>query len=631
MGILAIANICNGKNTIGFRLIDSESLQIKDVPVENLKAILISGNVQVGNLKVEYGKVTGSNGDIERLPKLVNGRLVGKSPLIIVAQLGDQGYTVSDYTGNIINMDNSYVIEYAKRNGISNGKVVEKDGVEFISSINGQYTRKEIPPEMMLKRHSESSEKLLPILISDNSNVSKWPRYKLIRLAGSSEILITDVTESPIDMFNENIKSEYGYHTDKYTLAGRISQLLRWDIKQHVIELMELIKTSNFRETIDKRIATMKAVGARTHTRSRISHAPLYANYPVEGSITYDNTHPEIIKSYLEQIRLLGVQIYKTYIFSEKNIVLIRKINKSDKITYKVWDYRNSEIVETGLEIIFNNNRDYSNVEVEGEEISIRCLDETHIYNMEDYSRRIVESSRNTKAAMLGIEYKETLTASGVLLHLSDSRESIKIPEGTIQIEKEAIVIGKTNKNIIFGSGIIACSSSCFVVDTPNSYVTLDSVVIRCNSQAAISIAKSMQRAKSSNDISIKIGKLILDREITPAEFAEFTLVKGVKSIEDSGSVRNNDEFAIKVIKYYVDNRLKYKEFEEKGKEISKRSVTAFKENIQDLNYIWKRTLSEFASTKLRQDMANFIGSMTNKLENAQSQLERNLRKKMFR
>ena len=140
MRLIAVANISNGKNAIGFRLLDTDTKQIKDVPLSNVENVLKSGDVKIDNLTIKEGKISGSNGSIDRLPKIVNNQLIGKSPIIVLEQLGDQGYAVSDFKGSILKINTEDILKYAKINGISNGKIVEKEGTEFISSINGKYT-----------------------------------------------------------------------------------------------------------------------------------------------------------------------------------------------------------------------------------------------------------------------------------------------------------------------------------------------------------------------------------------------------------------------------------------------------------------------------------------------------------
>jgi len=112
MGILAIANIIDGKNTIGLRLLDTISGQIKDVPIANVIGVLASGKATIDNVGLENGKLVGTNGSLDRLPKIMNGVLVGiYSPVIIVNQIDDIGYTVTGYKGTMVKLKNEDVLK----------------------------------------------------------------------------------------------------------------------------------------------------------------------------------------------------------------------------------------------------------------------------------------------------------------------------------------------------------------------------------------------------------------------------------------------------------------------------------------------------------------------------------------
>ena len=141
MRLMAIANITNGQDTIGLRILDTENKQVRDVPIDNITEVLNSKSVKVDNLDIKDGKIIGSNGSIDRLPKIVNEQILGKSPLIIISQLEDDKYRVSDFKGMLADFRTEEVIKYAQEHGISNGKIVSKDGTEFVSSITGTYFR----------------------------------------------------------------------------------------------------------------------------------------------------------------------------------------------------------------------------------------------------------------------------------------------------------------------------------------------------------------------------------------------------------------------------------------------------------------------------------------------------------
>lgn len=139
-----IASIYNNDSLAGFRILDADSNKTMDVPVNSVLAAMKQGN-KIINLEIKNGKLKGSNGDISRYAKIVNGGIVGNSPVVILNQLGEVGYTVSDHTGKVLKAMIPDIITYANKNGIANGKISSKNGVEFISAISGTYDYIDIP------------------------------------------------------------------------------------------------------------------------------------------------------------------------------------------------------------------------------------------------------------------------------------------------------------------------------------------------------------------------------------------------------------------------------------------------------------------------------------------------------
>lgn len=135
MKTIAIANILKEGKTAGFRLLNTDNGDVLNLGVGVLTASVQSKEISVSNLEVCKNTLVGSNGSIDRLPKIENGRLVGKSTLTIINRIGDVGYTVVDYKGKIARLNTKAVIEYANVHGISNGKVVG----EHVASIRGKY------------------------------------------------------------------------------------------------------------------------------------------------------------------------------------------------------------------------------------------------------------------------------------------------------------------------------------------------------------------------------------------------------------------------------------------------------------------------------------------------------------
>lgn len=146
MSFLMISQIVNNGNLIGYRLIDTETREISNVPTNNLIEVLKSGRATVDNISISRNKVTGTNGSVDRYPKsTVQNQLIELklSPLIIINRTA-KGFTVCDYKGQVKEIDEQLAIDYAKQAGIANGKLVyQDDGRAFISAINGNYPVKE--------------------------------------------------------------------------------------------------------------------------------------------------------------------------------------------------------------------------------------------------------------------------------------------------------------------------------------------------------------------------------------------------------------------------------------------------------------------------------------------------------
>ena len=109
MRMIMIAGIYNGETRVGFRILDADSVnngvgQVIDAPDDKVYAVLSSNKIE--NLEVKNKKLKGSNGDISRFGRIIDGRQeVGvQSPLVIISQVGDVGYIVSDSMGKVKQM-----------------------------------------------------------------------------------------------------------------------------------------------------------------------------------------------------------------------------------------------------------------------------------------------------------------------------------------------------------------------------------------------------------------------------------------------------------------------------------------------------------------------------------------------
>ena len=156
MKIFIIAQIMNGRKAVGYRLLDLDANnQVKDYTIPVIAQVLSNPATSdiIKNAKLINGEIVGTNGQLSRYAKVApNGMLLGDSPLVVINKIDDAGYTVADFKGQVKKMKTSDVVEYAKNQGIANGKVVIQDNVEYISSISDSYEQISIAPSKVGKR-----------------------------------------------------------------------------------------------------------------------------------------------------------------------------------------------------------------------------------------------------------------------------------------------------------------------------------------------------------------------------------------------------------------------------------------------------------------------------------------------
>lgn len=137
MALFMIATIKNGKQIVGLRLLDIESNETKDVRFEQVRQLVAAGKVKVENLEVKNGVLVGVNGAIERYGTVGTG----KQTITIIEAIRYEdktiGFKVSDCNGSIKKLRLEQILSTGL--DIANGKIVERDGAKYISSINGEY------------------------------------------------------------------------------------------------------------------------------------------------------------------------------------------------------------------------------------------------------------------------------------------------------------------------------------------------------------------------------------------------------------------------------------------------------------------------------------------------------------
>lgn len=158
MKIFIIAQIMSGKKLVGYRLLDLDANnQVRDYNISTIAQVLNNPQTAdlIKNARLINGVITGTNGQLSRYAKIdTNGNLLSSvdCPLVVINKIDNLGYTVADFKGQVKKMKNSDVVEYAKKAGIANGKVVIQDNVEYISSISDSYEQISVSPSKLGSR-----------------------------------------------------------------------------------------------------------------------------------------------------------------------------------------------------------------------------------------------------------------------------------------------------------------------------------------------------------------------------------------------------------------------------------------------------------------------------------------------
>lgn len=241
MRLYMIAVIKERGKIIGFRIFDADSKDGKfmNVPIDNVKAVLESGMAQVENLGLVDGEIIGTNGSLERYPVIDrNGNLLSKvSPLIILSQIGDVGYRVVDYKGTVKKARVTDVVEYAKKYGIANGKVVMRNNIEFVSSIVGSY-----PIEKVAKGKYESGDDPIKVYIhmkhEENKPKNKFEKNREVEV--DVQIQEHDVFEAMTETQKKVLKDYYIWYTVK--LYKSMAKTLRLKLAPGKLETMTQLR-----------------------------------------------------------------------------------------------------------------------------------------------------------------------------------------------------------------------------------------------------------------------------------------------------------------------------------------------------------------------------------------------------
>ena len=152
---------------LGFRLLDTKLVgqsgaeKIKNFPTGSVLAKLKAEPNSITNLGIKGDKVVGTNGVLDRYTKISSDNQCMSEPRMVILFRTDSGFIVTDGFGNVTSVSDKAALELNKKAPVANGKVVTKDGKEFISSIVGEY------PFMEKKKTDVKQSEILYISSSD--------------------------------------------------------------------------------------------------------------------------------------------------------------------------------------------------------------------------------------------------------------------------------------------------------------------------------------------------------------------------------------------------------------------------------------------------------------------------------
>lgn len=152
---------------VAYRVLDIEKRACKAVSKEAVLRALMQNPKAFMNVATEGKEIVGTNGSLSRYAVVsMKNELVSKSaPVVVLARLGNEGFVLSDYAGNMTKIKSDEAVGYATKFGIANGKIVERDGKKLISAISGEYP-------LIEKKKVETAAKAKFIAVNDDDSVA---------------------------------------------------------------------------------------------------------------------------------------------------------------------------------------------------------------------------------------------------------------------------------------------------------------------------------------------------------------------------------------------------------------------------------------------------------------------------
>ena len=123
MAIMMIATIYERGKHLGFKLIDVESRQVRNVSYDSVASLLGRGS-RVDNIELRDGKIVATTGDIDDYTKIEADVPLSRVSIVVLKKEYDGKYLVSTWNGDTVKLTESEIIEYCEKIGLANGKIV---------------------------------------------------------------------------------------------------------------------------------------------------------------------------------------------------------------------------------------------------------------------------------------------------------------------------------------------------------------------------------------------------------------------------------------------------------------------------------------------------------------------------
>lgn len=647
MDLIAIGNILGNRDeTIGLRLLDISNNQVKDVPIKSVVNVISSGQLTIRNVGVNGNEIKGICGSIDSLPKIKCNRLIGKSPMIILSRIGDIGFRISNWKGEVLAVKSQDLIKYGNINGLANGKIVNNS---YISAKAGQFPVEKIQvsgssvkrkDEKYLGKYLVDIKPLLPFRRIKDIYTSSIP-YKDIYIEydkRDEKLERRNIAWFSLQVEIDDINTDGICSDGKYTIAGKVYNTLYSHVNKDRKKLAEAIRVKEFRDKIDREILDMFKKRASSCRRDKKTNIPLPTLAEKYGTIMLntkqlanaEDIDNETIEKYLSYLDVMEPSIFLEYDSDTKNIALARVVT-SKGIDYSVIDGRDdSNVRKETIERIYDNHNDYSNVTIDEDIMTIVGLDGAYEYDMQkiyaDYNRKILKSTKSAKSALLGIKHIEEIENNGLLRKLDTDTKEIVIPDNVTELGRESLYINETTERVIFNDNIKASSSRAIKVVNPG-VVTVE---FNCNEKAGLAITKSLLTAFTFEN---KLRRVVYkyNRDISPEEYLEIMLKKYTVRAE-ANNLRNNEFISDKLPKDIIGVALKQnkKIIEEilEVKELDSDSdYIVFRKKMEKLrntySHLYDRLKKSNLSTGILDDLIKLIRLMDNRLDKAHRSITR--------